>query len=67
MPHILVVDDVLSTLKALETILSQEGYEVMTTPTAEQALALFKQHDIDLLLSDVKNGEYERARSVATR
>ena len=54
MPHILVVDDVLSTLKALETILSQEGYTVTTTTSGEQALSLLQQHDIDLILSDVK-------------
>jgi DNA-binding NtrC family response regulator len=54
MPHILVVDDVLSTLKALETILSQEGYTVTTTTSGEQAVALMRQHDIDLLLSDVR-------------
>jgi DNA-binding NtrC family response regulator len=54
MPHILVVDDVLSTLKALETILSQEGYAVTTTTSGEQALSLMRQHEIDLLLSDVK-------------
>jgi DNA-binding NtrC family response regulator len=54
MPHILVVDDVLSTLKALETILSQEGYTITTTTSGEQALSLLQQHDIDLILSDVK-------------
>ena len=54
MPHILVVDDVLSTLKALETILSHEGYTVTTTTSGEQALSLLQQHDIDLILSDVK-------------
>jgi DNA-binding NtrC family response regulator len=54
MPHILVVDDILSTLKALETILSQEGYTVTTTTSGEQALAIMRQHNIDLLLSDVR-------------
>jgi DNA-binding NtrC family response regulator len=54
MPHILVVDDVVSTLKALETILSQEGYTVTTTTSGEQALSLMRQYKIDLLLSDVK-------------
>jgi DNA-binding NtrC family response regulator len=54
MSHILVVDDVLSTVKALETILSQEGYTVTTTTSGEQAVALMRQHDIDLLLSDVR-------------
>jgi two-component system response regulator HydG len=54
MPHILVVDDVFSTLQALETILAQEDYTVTTTTSGKQALSLLQQHDIDLLLSDVK-------------
>jgi len=54
MPHILVVDDVVSILKALETILSQEGYTVTTTTSGEQALSLMRRYEIDLLLSDVK-------------
>ena len=56
MPHVLVVDDVASTLRALEAILAQEGYTVTTTTSGEQALSLLGQHDIDLLLTDVKMG-----------
>jgi DNA-binding NtrC family response regulator len=54
MPSILVVDDVVSTLKALEAILAKEGYTIFTTTSGEQALSLLRQYDVDLLLSDVK-------------
>jgi DNA-binding NtrC family response regulator len=54
MAHILVVDDEPSTLDALNTILSREGHEVLTAASAQEALTLLQDEELDLLLSDVK-------------
>ena len=49
---ILVVDDQEETLTSVSNLLEREGHHVLTAPSAERALALFKQHEIDLLLVD---------------
>src|SRR5919198_6587205 len=54
MASILVVDDARSTLRALEAILSREGYTVLTAASGEEALTHIEKHDVDLLLCDVK-------------
>jgi DNA-binding NtrC family response regulator len=54
MATILVVDDARNTLKAMETILSREGYTVLTAASGEEALEYLREHDVDLLFSDVK-------------
>ena len=51
---ILVVDDARSTLRALEAILSREGYTVLSAASGEEALTHIEKHDVDLLLCDVK-------------
>ncbi|HZE28360.1 MAG TPA: HD domain-containing phosphohydrolase [Terriglobales bacterium] len=51
---ILIADDHESSLSALEELLSLEGFEVVTAPDGEAALAEFRRGQPDLLLLDVK-------------
>lgn len=51
---ILICEDDLMTLKALEHKLKNEGYETITVHDGKQAIDLLKsQKDIDLLLTDL--------------
>ena len=52
--RILVVDDEDSMLGMLNVVLSDEGYEVVTTPRAEHALDAFRDSNFDLVLQDLK-------------
>jgi DNA-binding NtrC family response regulator len=53
--RVLVVDDQINTLKVLEAILQDEGYEVIKAQSGEQALALFRDPgNVDLVLADLK-------------
>jgi len=52
--RILVVDDELDTRTLIADVLEEEGYDVRTCATAEQALALLDQEPFDLILSDIK-------------
>ncbi|MGE3539324.1 MAG: sigma-54-dependent transcriptional regulator [Candidatus Tectimicrobiota bacterium] len=54
MASILVVDDALSTCKAIETILSREGHTVVTATSGEEALTRLEAGEVDLLLCDVR-------------
>ena len=54
MATILIVDDARSTLRALEVILRREGYTVLTATSGEDGLTYIEQHEVDLLLCDVK-------------
>ena len=49
---ILVVDDQPANLRAMHTLLSRPGHEVITASDAEQALALAAEHIPDLILLD---------------
>ena len=49
---ILVVDDQEETLVSVSKLLQREGHRVLTAESAECALALFKHHEVDLLLVD---------------
>jgi signal transduction histidine kinase len=49
---ILVVDDQEETLISVRRLLEREGHRVLTADCGERALALFKEHDIHLLLVD---------------
>jgi signal transduction histidine kinase len=51
---ILVVDDESSVLDTLSTILAEQGYEVRSASSAEEALALHRQQPFDLVLSDLR-------------
>src|SRR5499427_6931477 len=54
MATILIVDDARSTLRALEVILKREGYTVLTAASGTEGLTSIEQHEVDLLLCDVK-------------
>ncbi len=49
---ILVVDDQEEILISVKTLLEREGHDVLTAPSAAEALELFRCHDIHLLLVD---------------
>jgi DNA-binding NtrC family response regulator len=53
-PSILVVDDERDICRALEFLLSREGYIVDTALSGEDALTKIKKKDFDLLLTDLK-------------
>ena len=54
MATILIVDDARSTLRALEVILKRDGYTVHTAASGIEGLTHIEQHEVDLLLCDVK-------------
>lgn len=52
--RILIVDDEVGILEALQTHLEMDGYEVMTASSAEDALDTFKkQRKIHMVLTDI--------------
>jgi two-component system, NtrC family, response regulator len=54
MQTILIVDDEKNYLLVLEDLLSDEGYQVITSDNARQALEIFRSHDLDLVITDMK-------------
>ena len=52
--NLLVVDDERDICKALEFILSREGYVVTTAHSGEEAVELLKKRDFDVVLTDLK-------------
>ncbi|MCK4911835.1 MAG: sigma-54-dependent Fis family transcriptional regulator [Thermodesulfovibrionales bacterium] len=52
--RILVVDDERDICRALEFLLSREGYLVETAPSGEKALEKFEKNNYDLVLSDLR-------------
>ncbi len=52
MGTVLVVDDEANILKVFAARLKRHGHNVLTSPTAEEALARLKNEDVDVLLSD---------------
>lgn len=64
---ILVVDDEPSLVRLASQILTRQGYKVIKTNSAEEALEYLKQHSVDLLLSDIimpEMGGFELANIV---
>jgi signal transduction histidine kinase len=53
-PRVLLVDDEPSVLETMAAILSQEGYDVVEASTVDEALRQLRQHDFDLLLTDLR-------------
>ncbi len=51
-PRILSVDDEPGILDSRELLLQCEGYEVLSAPDGEQALNLFEEHPVDMVLLD---------------
>lgn len=54
MPHILIVEDEPTTSWALAEGLSDDGFTIDTFRTAEEALAWLKEHDSDLVITDLR-------------
>jgi len=54
MDTILIVDDEKNYLVVLEALLGPEGYEIMTSDKAQEALRLIQEADVDLVLTDMK-------------
>jgi response regulator RpfG family c-di-GMP phosphodiesterase len=53
-PTLLVVDDEERILSALRRTLRREGYEVLTSESVHEALAILDERPVDLILSDQK-------------
>ena len=54
MDTILVVDDEINYLTVMETLLGDAGYEVLTAPSAIEAVKIAGAADLDLVLTDMK-------------
>lgn len=54
--NILVVDDDRVTRDLLQEVLSEEGYQVVTSGSGEEALEIGKQECFDVIISDMKLG-----------
>jgi DNA-binding response OmpR family regulator len=53
-PTILVVDDEDHIRKLYEKVLSDEGYQVRTTRSGEEALSMAQSQPLDLVILDIK-------------
>lgn len=56
---ILFVDDEKSILQAIKRLLRQEEYKLLTAASGKEGLALFEEHDIQLVFSDQRMPEME--------
>ena len=54
METILIVDDEKNYLLILRAVLEEEGYEVLTAPSGQDALEIQNTSDLDLILTDMK-------------
>lgn len=54
METILIVDDEKNYLIVLEALLGPEGFEIVTSPNAIDALDLVRNSDLDLIIADMK-------------
>ncbi|MCE5335993.1 MAG: sigma-54 dependent transcriptional regulator [Desulfobacteraceae bacterium] len=54
MDTVLIVDDERNYLLVLEALLSDEGYQVITASGAEHGLELMQEHDLDVVITDMK-------------
>lgn len=52
--RILIIDDEKIIVKSLEKLLSKNGYEVIGTNTGLDAIMIFEEMDVDLVISDIK-------------
>ncbi len=52
--HILVVDDEMSICEILSKYLSKNGYDVLQAQSAEKAIEIMKEKNVDLVLTDIK-------------
>jgi DNA-binding NtrC family response regulator len=54
LPHILLVDDDRLICQQLDQLFTQEGYRATVTSSAERALELLQNEDIDLVITDIR-------------
>ena len=54
METVLIVDDEKNYLVVLEALLGPEGYEILTAGSAEDAVRLIQESDLDLMITDMK-------------
>jgi len=54
METILIVDDEKNYLVVLEALLGTEGYEIVTTDNAREAVRSIRESDLDLVITDMK-------------
>jgi len=52
-PRVLVVDDEVELMTVLCELLAEHGYETVGCASAEEALVVLKQRDVDLLITDL--------------
>jgi CheY-like chemotaxis protein len=63
----LVVDDVPDVTELLSVLMSHAGYDVSTASSAQEAIALAREHHFDLVISDIGMPEmngYQLARAL---
>lgn len=58
-PKILIVDDEPDICKALEFLLTREGYDVSTANSGESAIAKMQKVSFDLIMTDLKMGSVD--------
>lgn len=51
--RVLVVDDSPTILQVVKTVLTQQGYEVVSAPSGEEGLRLAQEQAVDLILADI--------------
>ncbi|KPK31084.1 MAG: Fis family transcriptional regulator [Nitrospira bacterium SG8_3] len=54
METVLIVDDEKNYLVVLEALLEPEGYEILTASSAEDAVRVIQESDLDLMITDMK-------------
>jgi len=64
-PTVLCVDDEQNVLDSLQRTLRKEGYQLFFCTEATQALKLFEETDIDLLITDMRMPEIDGATLLA--
>ncbi len=58
MPSVLIVDDEPSILEILEIMLKDEGMEVFKCASGKSALALLRDHAVDVVISDIRMPDF---------
>lgn len=54
MKKILIVDDEVQILKALQRMFLETDYEILTSQNSTEALTVFESNDIDMIISDMR-------------
>jgi two-component system, NtrC family, response regulator PilR len=58
MSTILVVDDEPNIIEVLEVVLLDEGLDVLKAASGREALAILREHDVDVVISDIKMPDF---------